>query len=71
MNSKEITYGNLYPFESKPVIVEKSSYVNDTSLADKQVFSVNKKTSSSFTYTLKEGISTKFKIGAEIPFFGN
>jgi Clostridium epsilon toxin ETX/Bacillus mosquitocidal toxin MTX2 len=67
---EEITYGNLYPFESKPVIVEKSSYVNDTSLADKQAFSVNKKTSSSFTYTLKEGLSTKFKIGAKIPFFG-
>ena len=40
---EEITCGNLYPFESKPVIVEKSSYVNDTSLADKQAFSVNKK----------------------------
>jgi hypothetical protein len=66
----EIQYGALRPFNIKPVTVERSTFTNGGSLANKEVFTVNKKTTSTFTFTFKESIGVKIATKAKVPLFG-
>src|SRR5712691_2798158 len=66
----DIRYGNLVPFEFKPITIEESEFVNNGSLANAQRFVVSKKTTSNFTYTFKEGIGVKLKPTLKIPMVG-
>jgi len=66
----DIRYGNLVPSEIKPVTIQESEFYNKGSLANKETFSVSKKTTSNFTYTFKEAIGVKLTAKAKIPIFG-
>jgi len=56
---KEIYYVDLSPSTITPSTIDTSSFSNDTDLSAKQTFSVNKKTTNSFTWSLKEEIHNK------------
>lgn len=66
----EPQYGNAVPTSTQPVALETSSFDNETSLPDKQTFTVNKTTTETFSWSLKEGISVGLKFSAKIPLIG-
>lgn len=65
---KDLQYGNSSPASIDPNVVESAEFSNDSSVADKQTFSVNKTTTDTFSWSLKEGITTKVSGSADIPF---
>jgi Clostridium epsilon toxin ETX/Bacillus mosquitocidal toxin MTX2 len=67
---KTLQYGNLYPHNFRPVTLQTSTYINRGSLPNKQTFSVDKKTTSTFSYTFKESIETKLTSKINIPIVG-
>jgi|ERR1700733_10107326 hypothetical protein len=67
----EIQYGVLRPFNVKPNSVQRSTFRNGGSMANKETFSVNKKTTNTFTYTFKESTGIKTTTKANIPLFGS
>jgi Clostridium epsilon toxin ETX/Bacillus mosquitocidal toxin MTX2 len=56
---KDLQYGSSYPVSIDPAVIETAEFSNGSSVADKQTFSVNKTTTDTFSWSLKEGISTK------------
>jgi hypothetical protein len=66
----EPQYGNAVPTSTQPVSLKKSFFENDTSAADKQTFTVDQKTTETFSWSLKEGISVGLKFSAKIPLVG-
>ena len=56
---KDLQYGNSYPASIDPNVIETAEFSNGSSVADKQTFTVNKTTTDSFSWSLKEGITTK------------
>lgn len=64
-------YGEIKPSELIPKVVDKSEWINNSSVQDTQVFTVDKTTTDSFTWTIKEGIKVGAKFDAKIPFVGD
>ena len=65
-----ITYGALVPSGIKPNTIKSATFINNGSLANKESFSVNEKTASTFTWTLKESVGIKIKADCSIPLIG-
>lgn len=65
---KELQYGNAYPASVDPVVLETAEFINGSSVANKQNFTVSKTTTETFSWSLKEAISTKVSGEAGIPF---
>lgn len=64
---KDLLYGSSYPVSVDPNVIETAEFSNGSSVADKQTFVVNKTTTDTFSWSLKEGISTKVSGEAELP----
>lgn len=65
---KNLQYGHPSLLNIQEASLETSEFTNDGSLPNKQTFSVSKSTTDTFSWSLKEGISTKVSGKAGIPF---
>jgi hypothetical protein len=66
----EMTYGQILTQSVSPEEVDSGVYENNSSAQDSQTFTVNKSTTNSFTWSMKEGVKAGAKFEAKIPFIG-
>jgi Clostridium epsilon toxin ETX/Bacillus mosquitocidal toxin MTX2 len=66
----DIAYGQALPLSIDPTQVDSAQWENNSSVQNSQVFTVDKTTTDSFTWTMKEGLKTGAKFGAKLPFVG-
>lgn len=64
-------HGEIKPYEYRPLSLQSSHYENGGSVANKEVFAVNRKTSNTFSYTFKESAGAKLNVKVPIPVIGD
>jgi Clostridium epsilon toxin ETX/Bacillus mosquitocidal toxin MTX2 len=68
--SNEMTYGQVLPQTVTPEELDSAAWENNSSAQDSMTFTVNKSTTNSFSWSMKEGIKAGAKFKAKVPFVG-